>query len=296
MLICFTSDLHGDRTLYEALGELLLRERPRLLILGGDLLRDADPGDPLGTQVRELREVFLPRIDAWRAAVRDLEVACVVGNHEVRCTRDALLPEHDRGRVVLLDHRRPWMCAGVSFVGHSSTPACPYWVKDFERRDLPGDPVPEYAGAAWDDDQNRSREVDLETWFMSQPSMQEELEMVPAVSSPWILVAHTPPYDSKLDRLLRVPYPIGSRAVRRFIADRQPTVALHGHVHESPQATGSYTDQIGSTLCINPGQEVGRLHAVLFDVRRPVETLWHTVYGDASATGGGAARRSARGG
>jgi len=44
--------------------------------------------------------------------------------------------------------------------------------------------------------------------------------------------------------------PVGSTAVRGFIEDRQPLIALHGHIHE-----GRGDVRIGQTLCVNPGSE-----------------------------------------
>ena len=36
MKLCFTSDLHGDKQLYTQLVDLIHRERPDILLLGGD--------------------------------------------------------------------------------------------------------------------------------------------------------------------------------------------------------------------------------------------------------------------
>jgi Icc-related predicted phosphoesterase len=63
----------------------------------------------------------------------------------------------------------------------------------------------------------------------------------------------------KLDDQLRVQYdgtgepvmvPVGSTAIRELVAERQPTLALHGHIHES---RGRY--RIGRTTGINPGSQ-----------------------------------------
>jgi Icc-related predicted phosphoesterase len=92
---------------------------------------------------------------------------------------------------------------------------------------------------------------------------------------------HCPPKDSPLDRCLlldtdrvlegQLPRPVrvagrfvttggGSRAVSDAIARYQPTVGLHGHIHES---AGRF--KIGRTLCVNPGSEYGqgRLEGVI---------------------------------
>ena len=76
---------------------------------------------------------------------------------------------------------------------------------------------------------------------------------------------HMPPYDTGVDRAplldgsLHVQYdgsgepvmvPVGSHAIRDLIAERQPTIALHGHIHEG---RGRY--RIGTTAGFNPGSQ-----------------------------------------
>ena len=62
-----------------------------------------------------------------------------------------------------------------------------------------------------------------------------------------ILVCHTPPYATGIDRL-RDGRPVGSPAVRQFILERQPALCITGHIHESPGV-----DVIGRTPVINAG-------------------------------------------
>jgi Icc-related predicted phosphoesterase len=76
---------------------------------------------------------------------------------------------------------------------------------------------------------------------------------------------HMPPHDTgidrapRLDEALRIQYdgsgeptmvPVGSTAIRDLIAERQPTIALHGHIHEG---RGRY--KIGATSGFNPGSQ-----------------------------------------
>jgi Icc-related predicted phosphoesterase len=76
---------------------------------------------------------------------------------------------------------------------------------------------------------------------------------------------HMPPHDTGIDRAprlddaLRIQYdgsgeptmvPVGSTAIRELIAERQPTIALHGHIHEG---RGRY--KIGATSGFNPGSQ-----------------------------------------
>ena len=77
---------------------------------------------------------------------------------------------------------------------------------------------------------------------------------------------HVPPLGSGLDEApvldenLRVVQvlgqvrfaPVGSSAVRQVLADVQPLLGLHGHIHES-----SGIRRLGRTLAINPGSDYG---------------------------------------
>jgi len=76
---------------------------------------------------------------------------------------------------------------------------------------------------------------------------------------------HMPPHATsidgapRLDAQLRVQYdgagepimvPVGSTAIRELVTERQPTIALHGHIHEG---RGRY--KIGRTTGLNPGSQ-----------------------------------------
>ena len=62
-----------------------------------------------------------------------------------------------------------------------------------------------------------------------------------------LMVCHTPPYATRLDRLMDG-RPVGSPAVRAFIEAHKPDVAVVGHIHE-----GRGVDRVGDTLVLNAG-------------------------------------------
>ena len=67
------------------------------------------------------------------------------------------------------------------------------------------------------------------------------------VSGDFILVVHSPPKNTKLDIVSSGEH-VGSEAIRNFIADRQPLLAISAHIHE---AVG--TDKIEKTTVFYPG-------------------------------------------
>jgi Icc-related predicted phosphoesterase len=279
MRVCLASDFHGSRTLYEQLGELLRREGPDLVILGGDMLPDGEEHDPDGTQAAWVRTELASWVDGVRAALPRLAIACCMGNHDWRRSEEALRAEQDAGRLTLLEMRRVWVYAGVGFVGCPFSPPSPHFVKDYERLDTAADGLPEFECAVLATGDDGIRALTVEQHFRRNPTIEAELAALATPDPPWMLVAHAPPYDTRLDRLPNLDDPIGSKAVRRFIESRRPLCGLHGHVHESPEVTGAYCDDVGGVPCINPGQGHEQLHAVLFDSEQPRASLRHTVFG-----------------
>lgn len=279
MRICFTSDFHGSPSLYQQFEGLLHAERPDVAILGGDMFPDGDLDDPSGTQGRYVQTEFAPRLERWRTELPNTAVASILGNHDWLCTAHALHTYHEQGLIAMLDHRWPWSFRGVSFLGYSCTPPTPYWVKDFERLDLGGDALPETGGAVWDTKQLRAKQASPAEHFGLRPSVDAELQSAVRPLGAWIFVCHAPPFDSQLDRLPHLDHPIGSKAVRAFVAARRPLCALHGHIHEAPMVTGRFQMSIDGVPCVNPGQSQTRLHAVTLDTEDPVGSLRHTVFG-----------------
>jgi Icc-related predicted phosphoesterase len=94
-------------------------------------------------------------------------------------------------------------------------------------------------------------------------------------------VMHSPPFGTNLD-VIPGGHFVGSRSIREFIEEFQPLLTLHGHIHEAPRLSGKYSDRIGKTLCLNPGQilsdseEGARLQGAIFNLENPEETLRHT--------------------
>jgi Icc-related predicted phosphoesterase len=64
---------------------------------------------------------------------------------------------------------------------------------------------------------------------------------------PLLMICHTPPYDTKCDRIMSG-RPVGSTAARRFIEEVKPEVCISGHIHES-----AGVDEIGPTKILNAG-------------------------------------------
>src|SRR2546429_3447609 len=74
-----------------------------------------------------------------------------------------------------------------------------------------------------------------------------------------LMICHTPPFDTQLDRLVNG-RPVGSPAVRAFLEARRPHLALVGHIHGGPGAR-----RVGATLLPNAGAPRHRGYVVVED-------------------------------
>ena len=90
---------------------------------------------------------------------------------------------------------------------------------------------------------------------LTEAEIKEELdELVQALDQNFVLVTHVPPHDTLVDRTHDGMH-VGSKSIRQFIEERQPIVALCGHIHEARN-----TDRLGRTLIVNPGS-IGKGYA-----------------------------------
>jgi|Deesub1362B_J571_1020462.scaffolds.fasta_scaffold00005_461 hypothetical protein len=120
----------------------------------------------------------------------------------------------------------------------------------------------EFFGCSW---------VNPTPW--DSPREESEEELYKRLNKYWsmikdprrtVLEIHAPPFQSTIDeaplldenfnpvvrsgRVVKIP--VGSKAVKKFIKEKQPLLVLSGHIHESPGSV-----KIGKTWVVNPGSE-----------------------------------------
>jgi Icc-related predicted phosphoesterase len=268
----FVSDLHGRVDRYEKLFRVTRRERPQVVLLGGDLLPS------VGTAASRAYGSFID--DFFGRAVRALKddlgpdaptILLVLGNDDPLAQEAVLVAGADRGLWRYLHEHRLGL-GGHTFFGYAHVPPSPFLQKDWERYD-----VSQHVdvGCVSPEQGYRSRPVsvrDLRYYTMARNIERLAAEAAQA-KAVWLF--HAPPYDTKLDRAAldgrryeHVPLDVhvGSIAIRRFIRDRQPLLTLHGHVHESARLTGAWRDRIGRTHMFSAAHDGPELALVRFDL------------------------------
>ncbi len=274
----FVSDLHGDAARYRRLFERIVAEAPAGVFLGGDLLPAAlaPARGPDGAQAEFIAEVLEPGFAAVRAALggRAPRVFLIPGNDDGRAEEEALVAAAGRGLWEYAHGRRLDFGRHV-VLGYACVPPTPFRLKDWERYDVsrfvdPGCVSPEEGVRTVAVDEREAR------WGTIQGDLEAlagDADLTDAVC-----LFHSPPYDTPLDRAAldgrsveHVPLDVhvGSIAIRRFLERRQPSLSLHGHVHESVRLTGEWRTRLGRTHCLSAAHDGPELALVRVDPARP---------------------------
>lgn len=273
----FASDLHGSPPRYRKLFRAIREEAPAGVFLGGDLL-------PSGLSALTGEETFEGDFleDSFLAALRELraemgdsypEIFVILGNDDGRHVEEGMKAGDTQGLWHYV-HGRCHLFRGHPVYGYSCVPPTPFLWKDWERYDVsryvpPGSVSPE---DGWRSVPVEPHEVRYGTIHGDLEDLTDEADLSRAV-----LLLHTPPYETHLDRAaldgkmvdyVPLDVHVGSIAVRRFIEERRPLLTLHGHIHESARLTGAWRDRIGPTHLFSAAHDGPELALIRFDPER----------------------------
>lgn len=280
MTWCYASDLHGHERLYLELAGLAESRHCDTVILGGDLLPRKGRGSAGLQSQAGFASAFLRD---FAVRIRDNAGAClyaIPGNDDWVGALPSLSGLEPEGLILLPADRSVPATGGFFLRGYSFVPPTPFLLKDFEKRDLSRDAPPFSPDRIVVTVEGRVMETDTASFFTGRTAIEDDLTAwaLGADSGKTICVMHGPPFGTSLDRLADG-RPAGSRAVRDFLMRENPLMSLHGHIHESADASGAWVERIGQTLSVNAGQNGSRLSAVWFDPADPAGSMTHTLYG-----------------
>ncbi len=289
MKFLYTSDLHGETHLYQELLSLASSTSPEIVVMGGDLLPSFPPTKRYEDMVPNQKTFIDNFLSSFFKRMLDTtsieQVFLIPGNWDLGYPY--VFKEPPEG-VIDLSQKSYRFKNEYEFIGYPFVPPTPFRPKNYEKmddREAPWPPQknPSYILASDETDQLTS--IDPYPFLRGRETIGEDLDHLPKPLRPkrTIYVMHSPPFGTRLD-LIPGGKPAGSRSIRTFIERNQPLLTLHGHIHESPELSGTYLDRIGKTLSINPGQSawseggVMKLDAVTFEVDNLEGTLRHTHY------------------
>jgi Icc-related predicted phosphoesterase len=273
----FTSDLHGQTSLYDQLLAIAVSQKPRAVIIGGDLTPHSPGVEGLRRQRVFLQGFLVEFARRLRENAPECELMLLMGNDDWAANTDCLDEHH--GTLWHHIHARAVEVDGTRVAGLAWVPITPFGLKDWERWEDGGEESPPKL-EGWVSRGNALEPVRFDA-SKRTPTIAEALVDLAALSAPaeTLYVLHSPPRGTACD-LIAPKQHVGSRAIRAFLEQHQPPLSLSGHIHESPRVSGAYRDFVGHTVVVNPGQfGTSRLCGVWFDPKKPGETLRHNVHG-----------------
>lgn len=271
----FVSDLHGQEHRYKTLFSKIKQEKPRAVFLGGDLLPSFGSRDESYFLNDYLaREFIALKTQLGSNYPRGF---LILGNDDGKGQEEDLIRFMEQDKIFEYIHHKSTRFGPFNIYGYSYVPPTPFLNKDWERYDIsryvdPGCIAPE---GGW-------HSVEQPINIIQHATIQVDLRNLTGDKdlSKSILLFHTPPYQTKLDRAAldgkmidHVPLDVhvGSIAVKDLILERQPLLTLHGHVHESARLTGSWKEQLGKTTALSAAHDGPELALVKFDPDHPRE-------------------------
>lgn len=274
----FVSDIHGRIENYEKLFNVIESERPEAVFLGGDLLPSGlFAFTKKNKHVKNfLSEIMIPGFKTIRNKLKEdyPHIFLILGNDDGKFEEEDFKAAEKNGIWEYI-HGKKTRLQGFSVYGYSYVPPTPFLLKDWERYDVsrfvdPGCVSPEEGQRSTDIPENHTRYATIQK-DLDQLYGKDDLSQA-------ILLFHTPPYQTKLDRAaldgkmidyVPMDVHVGSIAVKRLIEERQPLITLHGHVHESARLTGSWKDRIGETYSFSAAHDGDELALIRFDPKNP---------------------------
>jgi Icc-related predicted phosphoesterase len=289
MNVLYTSDLHGEIHLYQELLSLAISSSSEIMVIGGDLLPSFSPTkryeDMVPNQRTFIDQFLSPFFNRMFETTSIQQIFLIPGNWDLGYL---FLFRETTEKIVDLNQKSYRLKNGYELIGYPFVPPTPFRPKDYEKvddREAPWPPQknPSYIRSSDQADQLVS--IDPYLYLRERGTIEEDLGRLPRPLHPkrTIYIMHSPPFGTRLD-LIQGGRQAGSRSIRAFIERNQPLLTLHGHIHESPKLSGAYTDRIGETLTINPGQfiwtsrDISKLHAATFEMERIKQTLTHTCF------------------
>ncbi len=256
------------------------------MFLGGDLLPHLS-SVRVGAEADEddfIRGVLANGLSRLRAAMLRSypRVFVILGNDDPRCVEEALIDAGSDGLFEYIHGRRvEW--AGRDVYGYACVPPTPFRLKDWERYD-----VSRYVDPGCYGPEEGWHTVPVDARDLRRGTIQEDLRTMCADRdlSRAILLFHGPPHGTVLDRAALdgkmvdhapLDVHVGSVAVRSFIAQRQPCLTLHGHVHESARITGAWRERLGRTWMLSAAHDGPELALVSFDPEAPESAVRETL-------------------
>lgn len=275
----FVSDLHGKTNRFEKLFSEIIREKPGLLFMGGDIYPNF-----YHSQFKYQGGFFNDfLIDFFRKLKKELgslypKVYIIMGNDDPRYDEVLFTEAEKKEKLWEYINNRKTYYGIYTIYGYSFIPPTPFQYKDWELYDVSRYVDP---GCIHPMDGKRLVKPDIDIEYTTIKCQLEKLTNDENLEKA-VFLFHSPPYKTALDRAAldgqffdHVPLDVhvGSIAIKELIYEKSPFISLHGHIHESSRITGCWKEKINNTFAFNASIEGNSLSLIIFELEKPENAI-----------------------
>lgn len=251
MRLLFVTDLHGCTWKYDRLYQTAQRHGVGIVLNGGDLL----PKEGNSFQQDRFITGYLQR-HFQQFDQAKIHYLCYLGNDDLKIFDPLFEATCQQYQHIHHIAQRMITLNDLAFIGMNWVVDYPFRLKDRCRKDTDDYIFQTQFGTGLLSTANGWKELD--DWFAyanALPTIADELKNLPQPVDMQrsVYMIHMPPANLGLD-VCGHGGKVGSIAIYDFLQEHQPRLALHGHIHESPEVSGAWKAKIGNTACIQPGQ------------------------------------------
>jgi Icc-related predicted phosphoesterase len=265
MKFIFATDIHGNDRAFRHIFNFAEKMGVDAVVFGGDILPFPLSINTITADQRDfITYVLRPMIDDFKHR-NSAEIFLMLGNDDASgCAEELELLQQDG--LAKYIHMRIHDFGDFYIYGYSFVPLTPFGIKDWDKFDTHEQEPPVTYYPPFFTQEVGVRQVDLEKDILSRGTIENDFAKIASETDPskTVYVTHSPPCNTALDIVYSGEH-VGSRAIRRFIEDAQPTLTLHGHIHESPVRSGKIFNRIGNTMSINPGASCRKQNVIVLD-------------------------------
>lgn len=269
MFCFFVSDLHGKIDKYEKLFNAIIKEKPKIVFLGGDLL-------PHYYHKNFLLDFIQPNLEKLKNEFGDNypNILVILGNDDAKIEEENVISISKKNLWYYI-HNCKKEIGPYKFYGYSYTPPSPFLLKDWEKYD-----ASRFIEAGCISPEDGKRTIEISDYEKKYSTIHDDLDKLINNDNHnnfdnLIILFHAPPYQTNLDRAAldrkkianaQLDVHVGSKAIKKFIEEKQPLLTLHGHIHESARLSGYWKDKIGKTYCFSAAHDGKELAIIKFDI------------------------------
>jgi Icc-related predicted phosphoesterase len=253
MKLLYVTDIHGIEWKHNKIFELAKSLKIDAVVNGGDMLVFKGNLMHQDRFITGFLDDYFSKFESTK-----IYYLALLGNDDLGVFDDLFQKTCDKYSHVVNMAQTRFHIEGnkYEFIGMNWITDLPFGLKDRARKDNKDFELPKQIGRQYVSTPSGFKKIEnWASYIETLPTIEDELRNLvkPSKMNNTIYIFHNPPANIDLD-VTHDGKKVGSKTEYSFFKENQPRLSLHGHIHESPEASGKWFAQIGKTICIQPGQ------------------------------------------